>query len=71
MGKYRYEDIKKAAKEVRAKMIKKGIFIKKKIRKKPRDNEKIELLYIKTLNILKKYKPKKIDGKIFLPFFKL
>jgi len=70
MAKYRYEDLKEIAKKVRFEFAKKGIFVKKGVRKKKRDKEKEKAIYLKAMNRLKKYKPKIIDNKIYLPYFK-
>lgn len=71
MKEYKYDRLKIIAKKVKLKFLKKGILIKKKIRRKPRDEEKLNLLYKMAIKKLKKYKPKKIDGKIYLPYLKL
>lgn len=70
MNKLKYEELKKISKKVKKIFAKKGIIIKKTIRRKPRDKEKKKLIYLKTINRLKKYKPISIDGKIFFPYFK-
>lgn len=71
MAIYKYSQIKKIAEEVKLKFLKEGIFVKKKARKKPRDEEKLKVLYLMAINRLKKYKPKTVKGKIHLPYFKL
>ncbi len=70
MGTYRYKDLKEAAKRVKIEFAKRGVLIGKKLRKKPRNPEKIKNLYLRALNRLKRYKAKKIKGKIYLPFLK-
>ncbi len=70
MGTYRYKDLKKAAKIVKIEFARKGVLIRKKLRKKPRNPEKLEILYLRALNRLKRYKAKKIKGKIYLSFLK-
>lgn len=68
MSEYRYEDLKKVAKLVKEELIKEGLIIKK-IRRKPRDEQKTKLLYEIALNRLKKYPPKKKNSFIILPYF--
>lgn len=68
MSNYQYEELKKAARKVRAELAKEGIFIIKR-RLKPRDKEKTVLLYEMALNRIKKYPPVRRDGVIILPYF--
>ncbi|OGW25619.1 MAG: hypothetical protein A2X59_13470 [Nitrospirae bacterium GWC2_42_7] len=67
-----YEELKKIAGSVRADLTRKGIvdFSKGKIRKKPRDPEKIEMLYRRAVARVKKNKPYyDQNGKLILPYF--
>ncbi|MDI1471858.1 MAG: hypothetical protein QMD43_07930 [Thermodesulfovibrio sp.] len=68
MSEYRYEDLKRVSKLVKKELINEGQIIKK-IRRKPRDEEKTKLLYEIALNRLKKYPPKKKNNFIILPYF--
>jgi len=70
----RYDDLKTAAKKVRAEMTEKGLIDPSapKVRKKPRDDEKTDLLYARAINRLKKYPPGiSASNSIVLPYFKL
>ena len=70
----RYDELKSAAKKVRAEMTEKGMIDPSmpKIRKKPRDEEKTNLLYARAINRLKKYPPGISASKcIIFPYFKL
>jgi len=67
-----YEELKRLAYEVRAGMVKRGEIdpARGKIRKKPRDKEKSDMLLAMAMNRAEKYKPEKdTDGKIILPYF--
>lgn len=69
----RYDDLKKAASKVRAEMTEKGLIDPSvpKIRKKPRDKEKTDLLYTRAINRLNKYPPRRsASNSIILPYFK-
>ena len=70
----RYDELKSAAKKVRAEMTEKGLIDPSvpKIRKKPRDDEKANLLYTRAINRLKEYPPKiSASNSIIFPYFKL
>lgn len=66
---YKYDYLKETANRVKVELTKKGLIIEKTSRRKPRDKEKIELLYEMALSKLQKYNPKKKNGKIILPYF--
>jgi hypothetical protein len=69
----KYDDLKKAAVEVRAEMTGKGLIDPSapKIRKKPRDVPKKELLYLRAINRMNKYPPRLApDNRLILPYFK-
>lgn len=69
----KYDNIKKTAKKVRADLTERKVIdpCNQKIRKKPRDREKADLLYMMAINRLKKYPPKiTSSGRIYLPYFK-
>lgn len=68
MSTYKYEELEKVAKAVKAEFIKRGIVIKKR-RRKPRDEQKKNLLYEIALARLRKYPPVKKGGIIILPYF--
>ena len=65
-----YDRLKKIASEVRAELVLKGTIDVSggKIRKKPRSKEKTELLYTMSMERMVKYRPRKEDGKIVLPY---
>jgi len=66
-----YDRLKNIASEVRAELALKGTIDVSggKIRKKPRSKEKTELLYTIAMKRMAKYRPRKEDGKIILPYF--
>ena len=67
-----YEDLKKIAVSVRAKLTRKGIIdpSKGKIRKKPRDPEKAEMLYRRAISRAEKNRHYyDQNGKLILPYF--
>ncbi len=66
---YTYNELKNLARKVRAELATEGIFIKKTVRLKERDKEKIDLLYQMAMNRLKKYPPKKTEKGIILPYY--
>ena len=65
-----YDRLKKIASEVRAELVLKGTIdvSRGKIRKKPRSKEKTELLYTMAMERMVKYRPRKEDDKIVLPY---
>ena len=68
-----YDELRKIAREVRAEMIERGEIDpgKKRIRRKPRDPEKSELLYRMAIDRLEQYPPYRDDkGRIVLPWFR-
>ncbi len=69
MSRYSYDELKANAKKIRAELAEGGIVIEKKTRRRPRDKEKIELLYTMAINRLKKYPPLKSEKGIILPYF--
>ncbi len=69
MGRYNYEELKTIAKKVKAELLEEGLLIEKRARRRPRDKEKRELLYIMAINRLKRYPPKKTEKGIILPYF--
>ncbi len=69
MSRYSYDELKAIAKRVRAELAEEGLVIEKKVRRKPRDKKKIELLYTMAINRLKKYPPVKSEKGILLPYF--
>lgn len=71
MAIYDYEDLKKTAIRVKAELALEGIILEKKIRKKPRDEEKRELLFEMAINRLKKFKPKRTEKGIILPYYRI
>jgi hypothetical protein len=66
-----YDKLKKIASEVRAELVIKGEIdiTKGKIRKKPRDREKENLLFTIAMERMVKYKPWREGDKIILPYF--
>ena len=67
-----YEELKKIAGSVRAELTRKGIIdpSKGKIRKKPRNPEKIEMLYRRAVSRAEKNKPYYDQNeKLILPYF--
>jgi hypothetical protein len=69
--KIEYDKLSKIASEVRAELVMKGEIdiTRGKIRKKPRDKEKENLLFTMAIDRLTKFKPRKEGGKIILPYF--
>ncbi len=70
MPKYKYEQLKEVSKKIRAELALEGIILEKRARRKPRDEEKKELLLKMALNRLKKYPPEKTEEGLVLPYFK-
>ncbi|MFN3740257.1 MAG: hypothetical protein ACK4TF_06235 [Thermodesulfovibrionales bacterium] len=70
MSVYRYDELKDVSKKIRAELASEGIILEKKARRKPRDEEKKELLLKMALNRLKKYPPQKTEQGLLLPYFK-
>ena len=70
MGRYNYEELKAIAKKVKTELLEKGLVIEKRARRKPRDKDKQELLYMMASNRLKKYPPRKTEKGIILPYFR-
>lgn len=70
MVRYNYEELKSISKKVRAELASEGIIIKKKARRRPRDEEKKMLIFEMALNRLKKYKPQKTEKGIILPYYR-
>jgi hypothetical protein len=67
-----YEKLKKVAPRVRAELAEKGAIDpgRAKTRKRPREKEKLKMLYTMALNRVEKYRPcVDADGKIELPYF--
>lgn len=67
-----YDELKKIASKVRAELVEKGVLDVSagKIRRKPRTDEKLKMLYIAALNRLERYKPyREKDGTVILPYF--
>ncbi len=66
-----YKQLRDIAKKVRLDMSIKGEIdlSRKKIRKKPRNREDLEILFIMAIEKMNKYKPYKKNSKIFLPYF--
>jgi hypothetical protein len=66
-----YDKLKKIAAEVRVELVMKGEIdiAKGKIRKKPRDKEKQDLLFTMAMDRLAKYTPRREGNKIILPYF--
>lgn len=71
MPRYRYDELKEISKRIRAELALEGIILEKRARKKPRNQEKKELLLKMALNRLKKYPPKKTEQGLLLPYFKI
>jgi len=69
MGRYNYDQIKAIASKVKARLAEEGLVIEKKVRRRPRDKDKRELLYIMAINRLKRYPPKKTEKGLKLPYF--
>jgi len=69
MGRYNYKELKAIAKKVKTELLEKGLVIEKRARRKPRDKDKQELLYMMAINRLKKYPPRKTEKGIILPYF--
>lgn len=70
MVRYNYDELKSISKKVRAELASDGIIIKKRARRKPRDEEKKLLILEMALNRLKKYKPQKTEKGIILPYYR-
>jgi len=69
----KYDDLKKAAVEVRAELTGMGLIDPSapKVRRKPRDDQKKELVYLRAINRMNKYPPRLApDNRIILPYFK-
>lgn len=66
-----YDKLKKIAAAVRTELVIKGEIdiAKGKIRKKPRDKEKENLLFTMAINRMAKFKPRREGNKIILPYF--
>lgn len=66
-----YDELKKIAAEVRAELVMRGeIDISKgKVRRKPRNKEKADLLLTMALERIKKYPPRRVSDTIILPYF--
>ncbi len=68
---YRYEELKEAARKVRANLFAEGKFrTLPRVRKKPRDPDDLRMLYEKALNTAKKYPPRFEGDTLVLPYFK-
>jgi hypothetical protein len=69
---YRYEELKEAARTVRAELFAQGkLRTGPRVRKKPRDPDDLRMLYEKAMNTLKKY-PARMEGNVLiLPYFKI
>ena len=68
-----YGELRKIARQVRAEMIERGEINleKKRIRRKPRDPEKSDLLYRMTIDRLEQYPPYRDEkGRLVLPWFR-
>ena len=69
-----YDELRKIAREVRAEMIERGEINleKKRIRRKPRDPEKSDLIYRMVIDRLEQYPPYRDEkGRLILPWFGL
>lgn len=67
-----YDELKKTASLVRAELVRQGVIdlSKGKIRKKPREKDKSEMLYRRAMNRLEKYMPfLDREGRLVLPYF--
>jgi len=66
-----YDKLKKIAAGVRTELAIKGEIdiAKGKIRKKPRDKEKENLLFTMAMNRMTRFKPRREGDKIILPYF--
>ena len=66
-----YDKLRKIAAEVRAELVMKGEIdiTKGKIRKKPRDKEKENLIFTMAMDRMAKYKPRREGNNIILPYF--
>jgi len=67
-----YKRLKKIASQVKAELVEKGEIdiSRRKVRKKPRDKIKSEVLYEMALEKIKRYRPIKKGEVIILPYFK-
>ncbi len=69
---YRYEELKEAARKVRSKLFIEGkLRAEKRVRKKPRDPDDLQMLFERAMNTLRKYPPKKKGDRLVLPYFKI
>ncbi|MCX7793860.1 MAG: hypothetical protein N2257_05595 [Thermodesulfovibrionales bacterium] len=69
MAKYNYDNLKNISRKVRADLASEGIIVKKRARRKPRDEEKKGLLLEMAIKRIEKYRPKKTDKGIVLPYY--
>jgi hypothetical protein len=68
-----YDELKRIARETRAELIERGEIDmgRQRVRRKPRDPEKLELLYTMARDRLEQYPPYRDDqGRLILPFFR-
>ena len=71
---FTYDELKKIARETKAELFRKGEFVpnRRKIRKKPRTSEELDMLYKRAMERAKRYKPYyDKDNKLILPYFDL
>jgi hypothetical protein len=69
-----YNVLKKIGRETRMELIERGEIDpgRRRIRRKPRDAEKIDLIYRMTLDRLEQYPPYRDEkGRLVLPYFKI
>lgn len=67
-----YEELKKTAFLVRAELVRQGVIdpSRGKIRRRPREKDKSEMLYLRAMNRLNKYRPSlDREGRLILPYF--
>lgn len=69
MSVYTYNQLKEIAKRVKERLAQKGIILEKTSRRKPRDSEKLKILFQMASARIQKFRPLKRNGKIVLPYF--
>ncbi len=70
----KYDDLRKMASEARLELIGRGEIDpgRRRIRRKPRDPEKLDLLYRMAIDRLEQYPPYRDEkGRLVLPYFKI
>ncbi len=70
MATFRYEELKRVAMDVKAEFVSRGWLPVRKIRRKPRDKEKKNLLFTMAINRIDRYRPYRTERGVVLPYFK-